>query len=58
MQVNIQFNTDNSAFDDTPEIEVSRILRALAGRIRADGIPEELPIIDINGNRVGQFESH
>ncbi len=52
----LTLNTDNAAFSDDVEAEVSRILIEVARRVH-DGImlrPE--PVFDINGNAVGYFE--
>lgn len=48
----IQIHTENAAFDEVPEVEMSRILRTLAEKIEKDGVtPQNL--YDYNGNRVG-----
>ena len=49
----LQFTTDNAAFEDCPEAEIARILRALAGKVErgeTDGT-----VRDANGNRVGEW---
>ena len=51
----LTINTDNDAFADTPEVEVARILRNLAGHVLAMGGPTSGRLHDINGNTVGQF---
>ena len=56
MDLRVQFNCDNAAFEDTPEFEVARILRHIADRIEngeATGLYQNA--IDINGNIVGTF---
>lgn len=53
----IQFRTSNDAFEDHPGTEVARILHALADRVE-HGIPDVLPILDVNGNRVGHLNHH
>lgn len=57
MQINIQFRTDNAAFDEEPEIEVGRILEELAKMLRHDGVDRGsgIPLFDLNGNRVGEY---
>ena len=58
MDIRITINTDNSAFEDHPEIETARILRVLADRIYADGDIDadyDHPLKDINGNTVGSL---
>lgn len=55
--VNIEFSTDNAAFDDEGmATEIGRILRDLAGRIESEGI-DHLTLKDINGNSIGVFET-
>ena len=49
----LQFETDNSAFDDGAATEVARILRAIADRVE-DGNFEGFAT-DNNGNSVGKF---
>jgi hypothetical protein len=52
--VKIEFNTDNAAFEDPTEI--SRILRKLADRLEYVSNNEQIPIMDINGNKIGRCE--
>lgn len=52
----LRFDIGNSAFGDFPQIEVARILRDLADKIDARGLPGGLECFaarDINGNRIG-----
>jgi len=59
MQFNMKFSMDNAAFDDGADgaTEMTRILRVTATRIEKFGIDYEgQGILDINGNRVGQWE--
>ena len=58
MRVTITIDMDNAAFEDTPGIEVARILKVVAERVQADpsnpddwGAPR---LRDINGNAVGE----
>jgi len=53
-EVIIRFNTDNSAFEEF-DAEAARILRELADRVQYGGKGEYIPLIDLNGNQVGQF---
>ncbi len=64
MEITITINTDNAAFDDDAlEPEVARILvdaalkfgQHYAYRQPDDKWPLELPLKDINGNRVGSM---
>jgi hypothetical protein len=52
----LTIETDNAAFDDSPEYEVARILRKIAERVQAEGMPLDGKCIaarDTNGNRCG-----
>jgi cytochrome c-type biogenesis protein CcmH/NrfF len=48
----LKVGCDNAAFED-PDIEVSRILREVAGRVEAG--QKNGRIMDVNGNSVGEF---
>ena len=52
MKYQIEIETDNTAFDDYPKLEVARILKDLAGKAEA-GYPLDVPLYDFNGNKVG-----
>ena len=59
----ISIKTGNAAFrsesEGQPEIETARILRALADRVEAGGMPDPgdpIILMDYNGNRVGKAE--
>lgn len=59
MNIKIDINTDNAAFEDNESQEVSRILRGLVDRI--DGHPHFSPghcqpLQDSDGNTVGYFD--
>lgn len=59
MTFKLTIDTTNAAFDDSPEQEVARILRELAKRIEARGLPPARGVDvlrDTNGNMVGTFE--
>jgi hypothetical protein len=47
----LQIQTVNAAFEDSPELEVARILRDAADRI--EGGDFHFGLYDVNGNRVG-----
>jgi len=55
MKVDIQFNCDNAAFTDYPDIEIERILRSLADTLRDNPNMDGTAIMDVNGNNVGEF---
>lgn len=54
-RMQIHFDLNNAAFDESPCGEVARILRDLANRME-DGIFDVTKISDLNGNRIGQAE--
>lgn len=56
--IKIQFYTDNAAFADDYDLEVARILRTLADRCEHECKNERIIIRDINGNKVGEFNSY
>jgi len=49
----LEINTDNDAFGDSPELELSRLLDELAEEVAEDQ-REEYIIRDDNGNTVGK----
>lgn len=52
----LQFKTDNAAFEDSRNLEISRILFKLANAYEELSKGSDLdgqPIMDINGNRIG-----
>jgi hypothetical protein len=51
---NIRIKDTNAAFDENPAGEVARILRELADRIESRGDEGRIPLMDINGNTVGE----
>jgi len=53
MQVNIKINCDNHAFENVG-LELSRIFGKLKEKVVDDVC--DMPIMDINGNRVGMLE--
>jgi hypothetical protein len=53
MTFTLEINCNNAAFDDEGHAEVARILRELAERLEADESIKQVPLQDINGNRVG-----
>jgi|OpeIllAssembly_1097287.scaffolds.fasta_scaffold662297_3 hypothetical protein len=54
-KLTITIRTENAAFDESPELEVARILRSLANRMEVDGV-EDRNILDVNGNKVGEVK--
>ena len=52
--ITIHINTDNAAFADYPEFEVSCILCTLAGILKDGEHPTK--VMDCNGNTVGSVE--
>lgn len=48
----VEINTDNAAFGDNPELELSRILGELAEEVLS--ADDEITITDVNGNTVGK----
>lgn len=65
MKFLLEIRCDNAAFtdesgDDEPTIaEVARILEVAAKRLQSAGVistTELMPLVDMNGNRVGHFE--
>jgi hypothetical protein len=57
MEFKMRFDCDNAAFDDMPEMEIARILRATADKIEAGGVGYNRyqNVRDINGNIVGTY---
>lgn len=49
----VEINTDNAAFGDNPELELSRILGELADTV-AENPLEVISLRDVNGNTVGK----
>jgi hypothetical protein len=54
MMLSIEINTDNAAFDESPEAAIVAILLDIGIAMMKDGI-EAGPILDGNGNRCGQI---
>lgn len=58
MNVSIEMNCDNEAFDGANGSEIARILRKLADKIDGtDFTFHKLALCDINGNVVGTFSA-
>ena len=54
--ITIKIKTENEAFDEVPEYEVSRILSGIADAIRHyRPLKDEQPLYDTNGNKVGKL---
>ena len=50
----LKVETENTAFEDAGEgVELARILRKAADRVETGAISG--PLMDINGNRVGEY---
>jgi hypothetical protein len=56
MKINITIECNNAAFENAPEVETARILRELARKVEQLGLNDNIPIIDMNGNKVGKLE--
>lgn len=57
MKVIIEINTENDAFTDNLNGELSRILGLLADRLNDTDIQNISQLRDINGNRVGSVDT-
>ena len=55
MRFQLEIICDNTAFDDSPEEEVSRILRELSTRVWNGAAPDDGLVFDTNGNSVGTW---
>ncbi len=54
-KIKIEIDLGNVAFEDSPMLEVSRILAQLGDRLVDCGTPPRpIALYDINGNRVGE----
>ena len=53
MKFTLKINMDNPGFDETPELELKRILGKIAQRIGAGATSET--VLDTNGGAVGSF---
>jgi hypothetical protein len=55
MELQILITCENAAFAENSEYECARILRRCAEKIESEGLQEmdRMPLMDINGNRVG-----
>lgn len=49
----IEIDCDNTAFDDSPQAEIIRILREAADRLEVAPYEKSIVLSDINGNHVG-----
>lgn len=59
MKINIEFDTENAAFEDNRFAEVNRILTQVKEEVMDclnDGCGIQVSIKDTNGNRVGVLE--
>jgi len=57
MKAQITINMDNAAFEDTPEIELGRILEKLSRSVQSQplSVGNSILLRDVNGNRVGEL---
>ena len=58
MRITLTIDTDNSAFEADPFMEVARILKDASRKVGVWDIPSwrnPIPLYDINGNQVGQI---
>jgi hypothetical protein len=56
-EIKISIVLDNQAFAEDAVGEVSRILEEIVSKIQDNGTVQcDIPLRDINGNLVGQFE--
>jgi hypothetical protein len=56
-KITISISTVNDAFYPTVEEETIRIIRKLADNIELNGINDG-PLMDLNGNKVGEVETY
>jgi len=57
LRIEVNLNTDNSAFDEDPAAEVARILRGMTDRIEQQHYTGGTNLLfDINGNACGYFQ--
>lgn len=54
MKITITINTDNAAFSNGRDEEVSRILKELGTKIQHVGVENVTTVRDFNGNKVGE----
>jgi hypothetical protein len=52
----LEIDTGNSAFGDTPQYEVARLLRKVADRLSYGSDNDDGTVLDANGNSVGSWE--
>lgn len=54
MRYTIEINCDGAAFEEDPSGEIQTILANLRNRISRNGVEDEAPLFDRNGNTVGK----
>lgn len=54
MRFQVEFDTDNAAFDEVPASEIARILRRVADVVVQNGDFDGV-VVDANGNVVGSY---
>jgi hypothetical protein len=59
MKATITVNMDNAAFQSAqdPQVELRRILLQVCDCLHGMGPIDYIPLMDINGNRVGEFKA-
>jgi hypothetical protein len=59
MKATITVDMDNAAFQSAqdPQVELRRILLQVCDSLQGMGPIDYIPLIDINGNRVGEFKA-
>ena len=54
MKFTLEFDCDNAAFEESPEMEIAAILRRAARNV-VEGYRQTAPCLDTNGNTVGRW---
>jgi hypothetical protein len=54
--ITITIKTGNAAFEPDPNYELARILKEIAKKLENGYDPEDISIMDINGNNVGEIK--
>lgn len=59
MKFKIEIDCSNAAFDYCPGVELARIMKIISAQVYGlnSGHNESSPIYDINGNRVGAWQT-
>lgn len=51
----LTINTDNAAFSEDMRVELARILHTIALNVERDALRTDVPVRDVNGNKVGTW---